>query len=117
MGVPSFFSYIVKNHPSIIRKYSKSLLNVDNLYLDCNSIIYDAYSKMKFDSLTDSVTNSIINAVIKKIEYYIDVISPSKTAIIAFDGVAPVAKLEQQRARRYKSGYQNNISRALFKKQ
>ena len=117
MGVPTFFSYIVKNHPSIIRKYNKSLLNVDNLYLDCNSIIYDAYSKMKFDSLTDSVTNSIIIAVIKKIEYYIAVISPSKTAIIAFDGVAPVAKLEQQRARRYKSGYQNNISRALFKKQ
>ena len=117
MGVPTFFSYIVKNHPSIIRKYNKSLLNVDNLYLDCNSIIYDAYSKMKFDSLTDSVTNSIINAVIKKIEYYIAVILPSKTAIIAFDGVAPVAKLEQQRARRYKSGYQNNISRALFKKQ
>ena len=117
MGVVSYFTYIVKNHPSIIRKYNKSLLNVDNLYLDCNSIIYDAYSKMKFDSLTDSVTNSIINAVIKKIEYYIDVISPSKTAIIAFDGVAPVAKLEQQRARRYKSGYQNNISKALFKKQ
>ena len=117
MGIPTFFSYIVKNHPSIIRKYNKSLLNVDNLYLDCNSIIYDAYSKMKFDSLTDSVTNSIINAVIKKIEYYIAVILPSKTAIIAFDGVAPVAKLEQQRARRYKSGYQNNISRALFKKQ
>ena len=117
MGVVSYFTYIVRNHPSIIRKYNKSLLNVDNLYLDCNSIIYDAYSKMKFDSLTDSVTNSIINAVIKKIEYYIDVISPSKTAIIAFDGVAPVAKLEQQRARRYKSGYQNNISKALFKKQ
>jgi 5'-3' exonuclease len=70
---------------------------------------------MNFDSLTDSVTNSIIIAVIKKIEYYIDVISPSKTAIIAFDGVAPVAKLEQQRSRRYKSGYQNNISRAFFK--
>ena len=117
MGVVSYFTYIVKNHPSIIRKYNKSLLRVDNLYLDCNSIIYDAYSKMKFDSLTDSVTNSIINAVIKKIEYYIAVILPSKTAIIAFDGVAPVAKLEQQRARRYKSGYQNNISRALFKKQ
>ncbi len=117
MGVVSYFTYIVRNHPSIIRKYNKSLLNVDNLYLDCNSIIYDAYSKMKFDSLTDSVTNSIINAVIKKIEYYIAVILPSKTAIIAFDGVAPVAKLEQQRARRYKSGYQNNISRALFKKQ
>ena len=71
MGIPTFFSYIVKNHPSIVRRYNKSLLNVDNLYLDSNSIIYDVYSKMKFDSLTDSVTNSIIIAVIKKIEYYI----------------------------------------------
>jgi len=117
MGVPSYFSYIVKNHPSIIRKYSKQRLPVDNLYLDCNSIIYDAYSKMKFDTLTESVAISIIKAVIAKIEYYIQTISPSKTVIIAFDGVAPVAKLEQQRARRYKSGYQNNISRALFKKE
>jgi 5'-3' exonuclease len=117
MGVPVFFSYIVKNHPSIIRKYSKSLLTVDNLYLDCNSIIYDAYSKMKFDSLTESVAISIIKAVISKIEYYIHTIAPSKTVIIAFDGVAPVAKLEQQRARRYKSGYQNNITRALYKKE
>ena len=117
MGIPSFFAYIVKNHPSIIRKYSKQLLRVDNLYLDCNSIIYDAYSKMKFDSLTESVAISIIKAVISKIEYYIQTIAPSKTVIIAFDGVAPVAKLEQQRARRYKSGYQNNITRALFKKE
>lgn len=117
MGIPSYFSYIVKNHPSIIRKYNKQLLRVDNLYLDCNSIIYDAYSKMKFDTLTESVAISIIKAVIVKIEYYIQTIEPSKTVIIAFDGVAPVAKLEQQRARRYKSGYQNNISRTLFKKE
>jgi len=117
MGIPAYFSFIVKNHPSIIRKYSKSLLTVDNLYLDCNSIIYDAYSKMKFDSLTESVAISIIKAVIAKIEYYIQTIAPSKTVIIAFDGVAPVAKLEQQRSRRYKSGYQNNISRALYKKE
>jgi len=116
MGIPSYFSHIVKNYPSIIRKYKKELLQVDNLYLDCNSIIYDAYSKMQFDSLTESVAISIIKAVISKIEYYIQTISPSKTVIIAFDGVAPVAKLEQQRARRYKSSYQNNISRTLFKK-
>ena len=117
MGIPSYFSYIVKNHPSIIKKYNKSLLCVDNLYLDCNSIIYDVYNKMKFDSLTESVATSIIRSVILKIEHYISIISPTKTVIIAFDGVAPVAKLEQQRSRRYKSGYQNNISRAIFKKE
>ena len=112
-----FFSFIVKNHPSIIKKYVNDVLKVDNLYLDCNSIIYDAYSKMEFDKLTETVTVSIIRQVILKIEEYISIIKPSKTVIIAFDGVAPVAKLEQQRSRRYKSWYQNEISRMIFKKE
>jgi 5'-3' exonuclease len=116
MGIPSYFSHLVKNHPSIIKKYVKDILKVDNLYLDCNSIIYDAYSKMEFDKLTESVAISIIRRVIYKIEEYITVIKPSQTVIVAFDGVAPVAKLEQQRSRRYKSWYQNEISRMIFKK-
>jgi 5'-3' exonuclease len=117
MGIPSYFSYIVKNHPNIIRKYIKNVLKVDNLYLDCNSIIYDAYNKMEFTTLTESVALSIIRRVILKIEEYIALIEPDKTVIIAFDGVAPVAKLEQQRSRRYKSQYQNEITRRIFKKE
>jgi 5'-3' exoribonuclease 1 len=116
MGIPSYFSYIVKNHPQIIRKYFKDVIKVDNLYLDCNSIIYDAYSRMSFETLTETIAISIIRNVISKIEYYISTIEPSKTVIVAFDGVAPVAKLEQQRQRRYKSNYQNEISRQIFKK-
>ena len=116
MGIPFMFSYIVKNHPTIIKKYIKDVLKVENLYLDCNSIIYDAYSKMEFDTLTESVSVSIIKRVISKIEEYISVINPSKTVIIAFDGVAPVAKLEQQRSRRYKSWHQNEINKMILKK-
>ena len=117
MGIPSYFSHIVKNHPEIIKRYVKNVLKVDNLYLDCNSIIYDAYNKMEFKSLTENVAISIIRRVIFKIEEYISVIQPSQTVIIAFDGVAPVAKLEQQRSRRYKSWYQNEVSRVIFKKE
>jgi 5'-3' exonuclease len=111
------FSFIVKNHPTIIREYVKNVLTVDNLYIDGNSIVYDAYNKMDFDKLTESVAVSIIRSVILKIEEYISTINPSKTVIIAFDGVAPVAKLEQQRSRRYKSWYQNEITRMIFKKE
>jgi len=116
MGIPSYFSYIVKNHPEIITKYIPGILTVHNLYLDCNSIIYDAYNKIVFESLTETITVSIIRRVISKIEEYISIIQPSSTLIIAFDGVAPVAKLEQQRSRRYKSSYQNELSKTIFKK-
>ena len=117
MGIPNFFSFLVKNYPHIIKKYVKDVLKVDNLYLDCNSIIYDTYSKMEVDKLTETIAISIIKSVISKIEEYISIIQPSKMVIIAFDGVAPVAKLEQQRSRRYKSWYQNEISRIIFKKE
>ena len=116
MGIPSYFSHLIKNHPSIIKKYIKDILKVDNLYLDCNSIIYDAYRKIEFDKLTENISVNIIKQVIFKIEEYISIINPSQTVIIAFDGVAPVAKLEQQRSRRYKSWYQNQISRIIYKK-
>ena len=46
MGIPSYFSYIVKNHPEIIKKYFKETFFVSNFYLDSNSIIYDSYAKL-----------------------------------------------------------------------
>jgi 5'-3' exonuclease len=116
MGIPSYFSYIVKNHPEIIKQFQKGKTKVDNLYLDCNSIIYDVFYTIDFKNITESISLSIIKSVCSKIEMYIHLIRPSNNIIIAFDGVAPVAKLEQQRQRRYKSVYQNNMLRSIYKK-
>ena len=41
MGIPSYFSFIVKNHGNIVRKIHKLNKNIDNFYLDSNSIVYD----------------------------------------------------------------------------
>ena len=117
MGIPSYFSYIVKNHIEILQKYIKEQLIVHNLYLDCNSIIYDVVRGINFDTLTETANKSIIQSVIVKLEEYIDVIAPCENVFIAFDGVAPVAKLEQQRTRRYKSWYQAEVSKTIFKKE
>jgi len=115
MGIPSYFSYIVKNHAEIICKLSSNTIQVDNLYLDCNSIIYDSFYKMDTTTLTDTIANAIISKVIQTIREYINLLKPTNSVFIAFDGVAPVAKLDQQRSRRFKSLYQTSISRSLFK--
>ncbi len=115
MGIPAYFSYIVKNHPEIIRRLCKNDINVSNFYLDSNSIIYDCVHNIDIDTITDSIAVSIIHKVIAKIEEYIDLISPNNIIYIAFDGVAPVAKLDQQRDRRYKSWYQGLIMRQIDK--
>ena len=115
MGIPSYFSYIVKNHSNIIKKYNIGLLKINNLYLDCNSIIYDSVHNIDFSNLDDTDINTIIKMVINKIDEYIYLIQPDSNVFIAFDGVAPVAKLEQQRIRRYKSQYQNKITKSIYK--
>ena len=40
MGIPSYFSYVLKNH-KIIKKLSICGSKNINLFLDANSIIYD----------------------------------------------------------------------------
>ena len=115
MGIPSYFSYIVKNHTIILKKIDESEIQMNNFYLDCNSIIYDCVHKIDFSNLNESEADTIIRSVCLKIDEYILQIKPNNNILIAFDGVAPVAKLEQQRSRRFKSLYQNNVSKSLFK--
>jgi 5'-3' exonuclease len=115
MGIPSYFSYIVKNYHTLLTKIQTSSTPFHNFYLDCNSIIYDAVHNTNFNELKDSEINTIIYSVIGKMDEYIRLIKPTNNLFIAFDGVAPVAKLDQQRSRRYKSVYQNQITKSIFK--
>jgi len=107
MGIPSYFSYIIKNHSNIIRKRRHLKEKFSSLYMDCNSIIYDCVRKNEYDPepLANgvSIEDAIISEVIAKIEVYVNTIAPTNVLYIAFDGVAPFAKMEQQRTRRYKN--------------
>jgi 5'-3' exonuclease len=121
MGIPSYFSHIVKKHRNIFKKISNDTTKIDNLYLDCNSIIYDAVHKAQAQAQADAdAQNSKINnfstfekllikMVCEKLDHYIKLLGPAQRVLIAFDGVAPVAKLEQQRKRRYMSWYNEKI--------
>ncbi|HIF48631.1 MAG TPA: hypothetical protein EYQ68_01850 [Cytophagales bacterium] len=116
MGIPSFFSYIVRNHGSIIKKITALSKKIDNLYLDSNSIIYDSFHSIKdnYDGDKEKFEKLLILTVCKKIEYYINEVQPENRVIIAYDGVAPVAKMEQQRNRRYKSMLERKFKNVLY---
>lgn len=115
MGIPSFFSHIIRNHSEMIKKLSANTIQIDNLYLDCNSLIYEAVYKIGASITSENMTNEIISRVIQNIREYILLLKPTNSVFIAFDGVAPVAKLEQQRSRRFKSIYQNSMSKSILK--
>ena len=51
MGIPGIFSHIVKNYSKILKKLSKNTIPVNNLYLDSNSVIYDAVHNIDFTKL------------------------------------------------------------------
>ena len=112
MGIPSYFSFIVKNYSNIIKNlsYFYDVNNqLDHLYMDCNSIIYDAVNKETYNNNDFEYENLIIESVIKKIYEYINYIQPKKSVYITFDGVAPFAKMKQQRTRRCRNMYLNKI--------
>ena len=49
MGIPAFFSFIIKNYPSIVRNlnyHNENNTDFDNLFMDCNSIVYDVYNHL-----------------------------------------------------------------------
>jgi 5'-3' exoribonuclease 1 len=102
MGIPSYFSYIIKKYPSIVSKLN---YRADNFYLDSNSIIYDMVAKM--GTVDESI---LIQRVCQKIDEYLTMVQP-KRVFIAFDGIPPMAKIKQQRDRRYKSWILQNMSK------
>ena len=107
MGIPFYFSYLIQNHKKIITKI-ENISNIDNLFLDSNSIIYDSLNFENFINKTQ-FENYIIENVINKLQIIIKNINPKNKTFIAFDGVPPIAKLTQQKNRRYKSHYQAKL--------
>lgn len=110
MGIPSYFKHVISKYRSILTEYQKNTIHIDNLYIDAQSLIYDAVrSDLVKKSSQQNVEQIIINEVAVRISMYINSISPSKKVFIAFDGVAPVAKMQQQKTRRYKGHIEKNL--------
>jgi 5'-3' exonuclease len=114
MGIPSYFAHIVRTHRHIIKSLDTVNPNINNLYLDCNSFIYEAFNNLQHSFVfnghnTELFETKLIVYVCDSLIKYIHLLKPNKRLYIAFDGVAPMAKLNQQRNRRYMTAYQSKL--------
>ena len=124
MGIPSYFSHIVRQHRKIIKPiHFNDSPKINNLYLDCNSFIYEAHhhltskgevAKIKNDQDIQQYESNIIKHVCDNLIKYIHQLKPNKRLFIAFDGVAPMAKLNQQRNRRYMTAFQSSLDKDTY---
>ena len=105
MGIPSYFAHVLKKYPHVIKRLTE-LQRIHNLYLDSNGMIYDVVRQMQYTPENkEAFEAELLQRICDSIDACIAILQPTDRVFIAFDGVAPVAKLNQQRERRYKSWY------------
>lgn len=109
MGIPRFYRYMSERYPLINQPISDvSLLpEFDAFYLDMNGIIHNCTHSDGGDA--DALSTLGLAAQLHNIFTYMDrlithIIKPKQLVYIAIDGVAPRAKLNQQRSRRFRAG-------------
>ena len=105
MGIPLYFKQLSEKYPTIIKN---NIDNRDNLFLDLNCAIHpcckhilENYNKTHKDS-SNLLEKKMITEVLEYIKKLVLMVNP-KLLYIAIDGVAPCAKMNQQRLRRYKA--------------
>ena len=110
MGVPQLFGWLFRKYKNIV---SISIdKKMDILYFDFNGLIYHSYAnimKEKYDALKDAPLRRrqevLIEEILKYTKSIICTTVKPKMAYLSIDGVVPMAKMHQQRLRRYKSPY------------
>ncbi|PNF32574.1 5'-3' exoribonuclease 1 [Cryptotermes secundus] len=110
MGVPKFFRWISERYPclsEVIKEYQ--VPEFDNLYLDMNGIIHTCSHPNDFDPHFRITEEKILKDIFHYIEVLFRMIRPQKLFFMAVDGVAPRAKMNQQRGRRFRSAKEAEI--------
>ncbi|KAI0129981.1 XRN 5'-3' exonuclease N-terminus-domain-containing protein [Xylariales sp. AK1849] len=104
MGVPKFFRWLSERYPAISQLIAENRIpEFDNLYLDMNGIIHNCTHKDTHDTTFRLSEKEMFIRIFAYIEHLFGKIKPKKLFFMAIDGVAPRAKMNQQRARRFRT--------------
>mmetsp|Transcript_63896 Transcript_63896/g.171175 ORF Transcript_63896/g.171175 Transcript_63896/m.171175 type:complete len:473 (-) Transcript_63896:14-1432(-) len=121
MGVPGLYRWLCERYPRSVVDAVETMpqfvegvridadtslpnpngVEYDNLYLDMNGLIHPACHPE--DLPAPSTEEEMYLAIFKYIDRIFNIIRPRKLIYMAVDGVAPRAKMNQQRSRRYRS--------------
>ncbi len=104
MGIPYYFFYLTKKYRNII--LTKLPTDIFTYAIDFNGIIHpEAHKLLKSNNFNkDQLFSNLWNKIIDYNQSY----KPNKM-LICIDGVAPLAKIIQQRKRRYLSIFKNKL--------
>ena len=104
MGIPKFFRFMSERYPLISQLIEENKIpEFDNLYLDMNGIIHNCSHPNDGDASFRITETQIFLAIFSYIEHLFYKIKPKKVFFLAIDGVAPRAKMNQQRSRRFRT--------------
>lgn len=104
MGVPAFFRWLSRKYPLIVKNHTRGddmKQNYDNLYLDMNGIIHPCTHPE--DKPPPQTEEEMFIAIQEYIDMIMKMVKPKKLLYMAVDGVAPRAKMNQQRSRRFRA--------------
>ncbi|CAO3677979.1 unnamed protein product [Rhizopus stolonifer] len=104
MGIPKFFRWISERYPMCSELITDNAIpEFDNLYLDMNGIVHNCSHTNSDDPHYRITEEQIWLGIFQYIDHLFSKIKPKKFFFLAIDGVAPRAKMNQQRSRRFRT--------------
>ena len=101
MGIPFYFHKVVRQF-NPLSPCPLRLTNIDYFCLDFNSVIHNCANEVvsALNTKDDVNYTTIINSIITQLVSLINIV-PAKVILVAIDGLCPMAKIVQQRKRRF----------------